>query len=393
MTERKHILFLTSWYPNPQAPALGSFIRSHALAASRFHNVSVVYACSDPAVHEGSFEFSMQEAEQLFEITVNYAKSGNRIPLLASWLKAQRYRKAMTLGINEATARFGKPDLVHLHVAWPAALAALPLVRETKTPLLLTEHWSGYLPEDGNYKGTVLKRFTQQAVAQAAHVTAVSQKMIVAMQQHGLKNTYSILPNVVDTERFHPAENKPTRSGLHLLHVSMLVEREKNISGILRVMATLKDRSDITLTLIGEGPERTAQEEQAAASGVLNKTVFFSGYKAAEGVAEAMRGADALLLFSHFEGMPVTIIEAQSSGLPVIATRTGAIPEMVNDSNGLLLDCGDENALRNAIVSMAEKKQNFDGKAIRAHAVDHYSMDAVARQLNELYLCITQRAR
>lgn len=393
MQRRSHILFISSWYPNRQAPALGNFVQRHARAAALHHNVSVVYAASDPQLKKGEFDFSVNEEEHLLEVRVNYSKSTGGIALFTAWKKAQRYKKAIELGIRQATDHFGRPDLLHLHVAWPAGVAALPAAQKLNIPLLLSEHWSGYLPEDGNYRGVMMKRFTQQVVARAQHVTAVSQRMIAAMQAHGLKNEYSILPNVVDTGLFAPAAAMSAHPGLRLVHVSMLVDREKNISGILRVMSELKDRSDITLDIIGDGAERAQHEAQAQQLGILGKTVFFRGFKTSEEVAPAMRSADALLLFSHFEGMPVTIIEAQACGLPVIATRTGAIEEMVNEAQGLLVPCGDEKKLREAILEMAQKKNRYDAGAIRAQAVQRYSMASVAQQLNDLYTRILHRAR
>ncbi|TND08116.1 MAG: glycosyltransferase [Bacteroidetes bacterium] len=383
--QKKHILFIASWYPSLSAPALGNFIQQHARAAALHHNVSVVFAHSDAELEQGNFVFETKKDENLFEVRVHFTKTKSKIPLISSWKKAERYRGAMRLGIDEAIDEHGAPDLVHLHVIWPAALAALPLVDKLRVPLIISEHWSGYLPEDGNYKGRIMQNFTRRAVARASHVTAVSEKMIEAMRGHGLNNTYSLLPNVVDTALFAPAEKTQPGPGLRLLHVSMLVDREKNISGLLRVMQKLKEHTDIVLDIVGEGPERSGFERMAKQAGVFSQTVFFHGYHDAEGVAEFMQKADALVLFSHFEGMPVTIIEAQSCGLPVIATRTGSIPTMVSEEQGILVSCGDEQALAEAIMQMKKRKNDFSREAIRHFAESRYSMDSVGRQLNDLY--------
>lgn len=386
----KHILFICSWYPNRTAPALGNFIRRHAEAAARHHRVSVAFACSDAELGDDEYVLDLQEEDQLSEARVYFPKTKHSLPLLGSLKRSGRYRKAIRLAVEEVTHEYGKPDLIHLQVIWPAAIAAIQLAEEMNVPLLISEHWSGYLPEDGNYKGRLLKYFTRRAVKRATHITAVSERMIEAMRAHGLENRYSLLPNVVDTALFRPGTTA-SRSGLRLLHVSMLVDREKNISGMLHVMEKLKNETGIRLDIVGDGPERAALEKMAEQSGLLGKTVFFHGFADAAAVAAQMQQADALLLFSHFEGMPVTIIEAQSCGLPVIATRTGAIPQMVGETQGILVSCGDEPALAGAILEMKNKQGQFDREAIRSHAIAHYSMDAVGERLNELYTSILSR--
>lgn len=385
MARRPHILFICSWYPHRGAPALGNFIRRHAQAAALHNDVSVVYAVSSGDVIDGEFGIDMHEEEHLTECIVYFPKQQRNIPLLAAFRRLKNYRKAISYAIQQATAQYGKPDLIHLHVVWPGVLAALPLKKKWNVPLLITEHWSGYLSEDGNYKGALLKSYTQQAFAAAAHVTVVSDRMKKAMETHGLKNNFSMLRNVVDTELFSYKPKMAETVKLSLLHVSMLVEREKNISGMLRVMATLQDETGITLQLVGDGPERKSHEALAAQLGLLDKTVFFTGYADSSAVAAAMHDADALLMFSHFEGMPVTIIEAQACGLPVIATQTGSIPEMVNAQQGIVVPCGDEQALAAAIRTMHRNKAAFSREAIRSHAENYYSFNAIAAQLDKLY--------
>lgn len=385
MARRPHILFICSWYPHRGAPALGNFIRRHAQAAALHHDVSVVYAVSSSDVLDGEFGIDMDEEEHLVECKVYFAKQQRNIPLLSAFRRLKNYRNAIAYGIKNATAHFGKPDLIHLHVVWPGVLAALPLKKKWKVPLLITEHWSGYLPEDGNYTGALLKSYTQQAFKEAAHVTVVSDRMKKAMEAHGLKNQFSMLRNVVDTTLFDFKPEPRNAGSLRLLHVSMLVDREKNITGMLQVLAALQKDSGITLRIVGDGPERKTHEALAEKLGILNKTVFFSGYAGAEDVAQAMQEADALLMFSHFEGMPVTIIEAQACGLPVIATQTGSIPEMVTAGQGIVVPCGDEKALAAAIREMNTHYDRFDRAAIRKHAETHYSLPAIAAQLETLY--------
>lgn len=383
-----HILFLVSWYPHRNAPALGNFIREHARAAAVNNTVSVVYAVSEEGIEEGTNELTENHEGNLHEYIVYFGKTRSMLPVVAQLKKQNAYRTAIERGIAQAEKANGIPSLLHVHVIWPAAIAAMPYLKHRKIPLLITEHWSGYLPEDGNYSGKVMKHFTKQLTDSARHITVVSDRMKKAMLSHGLKNDYSILPNTVDAELFFPTHARREGKQLRLLHVSMLVDREKNISGMLRVMKKLEARPELSLEIVGDGPEKEKHEANASELGLLNKNVFFSGYKNTHGVADTMRNSDLLLMFSHFEGMPVTIIEAQCCGLPVIASAVGAIPEMVPAEAGILVSPGDEAALEKAILGYADRQQSFSAAAIREKAVNRYSKAAVAKELDRLYASI-----
>lgn len=383
--QQKHILFIASWYPGRNAPALGNFIQQHAHAAALKNKVSVIYASADKNRVEGTNEIEQTHSGNLSEFRIYYGKINSTIPLLSKLKKREVYRESIKKGIEIAMQKNGKADLLHLHVIWPAAVALLPLIETLNLPLVITEHWSGYLPEDGAYKGLIQKNISKRITEKAKIITVVSQKMAEAMKKHGLGESFTILPNCVNTEIFKYQKRKEETKGVKLLHVSMLVDREKNISGLLRMMKSIESKSNITLEIIGEGPERNNFEEIATSLGLLNKSIFFRGFGNPETIASAMQNADALIMFSHFEGMPVTIIEAQCCGLPVLATRVGYIPQMVNDHQGILVEAGNEIELKNAVLKFCEIKSSFNHQQISKIANDIYSIEAVGNELNRIY--------
>jgi glycosyltransferase involved in cell wall biosynthesis len=391
MPGTRHILFIASWYPGKNAPALGNFIQQHARAAAIDNIVSVVYASADKTIEEGKIVIEENHSGNLSEYRVYYGKINSSVPLLSKLRKRDAYRNAIKTGIETASLKSGKTDILHVHVIWPAAVAILPMLDKINAPLIISEHWSGYLPEDGNYKGIIQKNISKRIAEKAKHITAVSQRMIDAMKGHGLGKTFSILPNTVDTKSFHFKNKSTDDSKLKLLHVSMLVDREKNISGLLRVMKELEVRPEISLEIIGDGPERKGLEEMAKQSGILNKSVFFRGFQNAGEIASSMQNADALIMFSNFEGMPVTIIEAQCCGLPVIATKVGYIPNMVNESQGILVEPVNESGLKNAVLDFLKKRNSFEREKIGAVATGKYSLHAVGQELNNLYASILQK--
>ena len=386
MTEQhNHILFIASWYPNRNAPALGNFIQRHAQAAALFNKITVVYATPDKNIEEDNFEIVQNHTSNLSEYLIYYGKVKTKIPFLSQLKKRNAYRKAIMHGLTLIQPQNALFNLIHVHVIWPAAIAVLPLLNKLNIPMIISEHWSGYLPEDGNFKGFILRYISKQLAKKAAHLTVVSERMKTEMIRHGFQNSFSTLANSVDVSLFNYVENKKNDGVFHLLHVSMLVDREKNISGLLKVMHELKNNVSIQLTIIGDGPEKKQHEELAKQMEILDHNVTFLGFMNSNEVAHSMQQADALIMFSNFEGMPVTIIEGLCCGLPIIATNVGSISELVNESNGILLNLGDEKALLNAILQMKENQQNYSAKIISENAISKFNFETVGRQINELY--------
>lgn len=386
MSDKKlHILFVASWYPNRNQPVLGNFIQRHAHAVSAYHNVSVVAAFTSDAHncidehHDGN----------LSEFIAHYPKIKDGDHVLTKVRKVKAYRKAMRELIQRSITKHGAPDIIHVHVAWPAALVVLPMAKELGKPIVLTEHWSGYLPEDGNYTGFFLKHYTRALVRKSKAVTVVSEKMKAAMHEHGLDAEFYHLPNAADTGVFshlpHETKGKPFR----FLHVSMLVDREKNISGMLAALAQANKHSEVHLTIVGDGPERKFHEVTVRELGLKDK-VEFVGLKTPVEIAALMNDHDALLMFSNFEGMPVTIIEAQCCGMSVLATNTGAIREMLTNPKDMMVNPGETDQLGKAILLMKKSLQDETDvsalrKGISERAQQRYSYRAVADQLNDIY--------
>lgn len=386
MSEKKlHILFVASWYPNRNQPILGNFIQRHAQAVAATHNVSVVAAfsstdhnCVDEH-HEGN----------LSEFVAHYPKLKDGDLVLNKVRKVKAYRKAMREVIQRSIARHGEPDIIHVHVAWPAALVVLPMAKELGKPIVLTEHWSGYLPEDGNYSGFFLKHYTRALVQKSKAVTVVSERMKSAMHQHGLEAEFHHLPNAADTGVFSHAPRESKQEPFRFLHVSMLVDREKNIKGMLKAFSEAASHTDFRLTIVGDGPERKTHEETARQLNIADK-VAFVGLKSPQDIAALMNSHDALLMFSNFEGMPVTIIEAQCCGMPVLATNTGAIREMLTNPKDIMVNPGETDQLSKAMLLMKKSladETDLSGlrKSISERAQLRYSYRAVADQLNSIY--------
>jgi glycosyltransferase involved in cell wall biosynthesis len=218
---------------------------------------------------------------------------------------------------------------------------------------------------------------------------AVSGALKEAMLRHGLAHPdFHVVPNPVDMDRFRIREEYPRGQGdrKQLLHVSCFDDRSKNISGLLRVIQRLAvKRKDFICHLAGTGPDWDRMKELAYDLGILDEFVTFNGLLDEEALVKAMNEADFLVLSSHYETFASVIIESLACGTPVVATRTGIVPEVVVPLTGITVEPGDEDELEAAVGKMLDDCRNYDRLKIRESVLHGFSMDEVGKQLEAIY--------
>ena len=194
---------------------------------------------------------------------------------------------------------------------------------------------------------------------------------------------FGTVSNVVDEHLFKETP-KPIIDEVKLIHISTGVDSIKNLSGMIRVMNSLKsDYPQVKLDIVSDGDIEYAK--QLANELVVNSTVTFHSTKTTAEVAEMIQSSHALLQFSNYENFPCVIAEAMMCGKPVLSSNVNGIPEHVNEINGMLVNRGDENALRKAIIEFAENPEKFKSDKIRAYAMKHFSYSEVGKQFTEIY--------
>jgi glycosyltransferase involved in cell wall biosynthesis len=315
--------------------------------------------------------------ENCVEYKIAYQKSNSLLrPIIHYWRAKTAYRKLFETIKRERS----RVTAIQLNVIFPMAVL-LPLAKRFfNVPYTIVEHWSGYLPEDGNYKGFLKEHFTQKAVYNAHTIFHVSEPMKIAMQAHGLNGNYQLLYNVVDTEIFKRGvkQKKPL-----LVHVSSLVEREKNSSGLLTIISDLQKRNvDFDTIVIGGNGEEL--ENAKKKSDDLNLTcILFLGHLKQEQIATYLQKAWAFVLPSYFEGMPVVALEALACGVPVFASPVGHLPYLINESNGYLSK--DVNELSNRLAVLFFEKIQYKSEAISDFISKQVSYESVGKKLYETY--------
>ena len=367
------VLHLASWYPSAVHRTLGNFVQRHVQAIATVAPSEVWYAAPVMRGDGPSPGVEVVRRAGVLERTVYFP---GRKPVVRG---ATRALLELAEGVTEA------PDVVHLHVGYPAGAAARELAQRWNVPLVLTEHWTAYQRGPGKRLGFWQRRALKKTGAAAAMICPVSDDLGAAMRTFGIRNEerFRTVPNVVDTRLFHPlpaTDVRPDR--FTLLHVSSLVDRQKNITGILRALQRcLPDLPPLEVVILGDG-DPAPHEELALKLGIAGQ-VTFEGELPLGTVARRMREADGLLLFSHYENFPCVIGEAWASGIPVISSDVGGIREHLGPAQGILVPPGDEAALAEAIAYTVSTRWNRD--LLRTTAEELFSVPVIARAYLDVY--------
>jgi glycosyltransferase involved in cell wall biosynthesis len=360
----------------------GLFIQKQAEAISSSCNVAVLYVhANEHAVNR--YEIDVAEEKGVQVVRVYYREP--KTPLLSGFLKILRFYHAHILGFK--ILHSFKPDLIHVHVLTREGVIALVKKLRNGIPYVITEHWSRYLPASDTFHGGLRKMVTRQVVRSSAAMIAVSETLKTAMLGFGLNNpNFFVVPNPVDTSLFVTGVRPTGKSIKRFINISCFEDRPKNISGFLNAVKNLSEkRSDFECYLIGDGPEFDLWKNRAAELGLLGKNVYFTGLKEQKELVNEIHAAGFMVLSSNYETFGTVVIECLSCGVPVVATSVGIVPEIINETNGIIIPAGDNNALESAINKMLDQFSSYDPQVIRNGVLNKFDSQTIAKQLMEIY--------
>jgi len=368
---RLRVLVVPKWYPWPDRPVFGLFVREHARALARRHEVVVLASLATPSPDFGVFRLTDEVEDGLRTLRVHYRRPWFRPAAMVCQI-------AGLLAALWRLRRQGfRPDVVHAHV-YSAALPALLLGRLSGAAVVVTEHYTGF--QRGLITGA--DRWVARVAFTGADLVApVSEELAGHLRAIAPRARIRVLPNVVDTEVFEAATHSLHEGPARLLSVGALAEK-KGHTYLLDALAQLGVRSEAELDVVGDGELRSALEARAAELG-LDSAVRFHGELPKEEVARLMAEADLFVLPSLHETFGCVLIEAMSSGLPSVATRVGGVPEVLPPEAGSLVPARDPEALAEAIEATLDRE--FDPAELHRRAERSYGYEAFADRWSAVY--------
>jgi len=282
-------------------------------------------------------------------------------------------------------------DLLHVHYAIPHSISAI-LARESikshrRLPVITTLHGTDItlVGADRSYLP-----ITKYALEQSDGVTAISNYLKQATIEHFGFDRIEVIPNFVCPSEYKPKIDCELRESLSpdglpvMVHVSNFRPVKRPVDCI-EILARVLKKTKAHLVMVGDGSERTNCIHRAKCLGVSDYCAFVGKQP---NIVDYLCASDLLLLPSDQESFGLAALEAMAVQVPVIATRVGGLPEVVDDGeNGFLSPVGDidkmaEDAAR--LLMDAKLRKEF-GRRARAAAIERYSTDRVIPQYIEFY--------
>ncbi len=308
------------------------------------------------------------------------------------------YRPAWVAGLRGLRALFrllpyvaalwracGRAQLVHVmaNSGWSWHLFAAPAV------------WIGALrgvPVVVNYRGGDAGSFLARAAVRvrptmrrAAALVLPSGFLLEVFARHGMAGR--IVPNIVNLARFHPDPARAAGGQAPHLVVTRNLEPIYGIDTVLQAFARVHARyPGARLSVAGSGPQEAALRALADRLGIA-AAVCFTGRLDPDGIAALYRDADLMLNASIVDNMPNAVLEALASGVPVVSTRVGGVPYMVEHGRtALLVPAGEDKALADAALRVLDDpvlRDRLVGAGLEE--VARYRWEAVRGELAAAY--------
>ena len=315
-----------------------------------------------------------------------YGVSGFPLPLYPE-LKLALPRPSIGVALEEF-----QPDLIHVVNPAVLGLAGLYYAKMMQVPLVASYHT--HLPQYLHHYGLGMLEGVMWELIKASHNQAqlnlcTSTAMVDQLREHGIERL-DLWQRGVDTETFHPdLASEEMRSHLSqghpesplLLYVGRL-GAEKEIE---RIKPVLEAIPDARLALVGDGPNRSVLEKHFAGT-----PTHFVGYLTGKALGSAFACADAFVFPSRTETLGLVLLEAMAAGCPVVAARSGGIPDIVTDGvNGYLFDPADDRGAIAATQRLLNQQQ--ERETLRQNArieAERWSWAAATRQLQNYYRAV-----
>lgn len=370
-----NILLVSRGIPDADYPLNGifEFDNAKALAAAGHHVTMLVidFRSGKDKRRYGLYHYTTQQVNVcMLSLPLNCYRRARPV------LSALTY-----IAYKNAVRHFGKPDIIHAHFYFMAAIAAI-LPRMTHIPYVVTEH-SSKLNKPLADISALDQRITRAAYRHANRIVCVSNALAERLREN-FSVDCAVIPNIVDTEAITYAPRQNDKQTFRFCSIGNLVPGKRFDLLVDAFAEAFRQDETTMLDIIGDGPGRTNLRQRIASAGMAGR-ITLHGLKTRAEVAEMLRDSDAFVLLSDKETFGVAYVEALLAGCPVIATACGGPQDFITADDGLLIPVNDKNAAIQALKQLRTHANDYDGEAISQRCRTKFSPAAIASQLSALY--------
>ncbi len=282
-----------------------------------------------------------------------------------------------------------KLDVLHVHYAMPFAASAFlakQLVAPKSLAVVTTLHGTDITVVG---QQPAFFRMTKFSIESSDRVTAVSRFLKDAtVDSLGIARPIEVIPNFVDPDVFAPRKRRIpllAPAGARVLMHASNFRPVKNVEMVVRIFAAVHERMDARLVMVGDGPDKPRAEQLARTLGVAKHVLFLGNQEVME---ELLPMADVFLLPSSSESFGLVALEAMSAGVPVVASRVGGLPELVESGvTGYLAPTDDLEAHVAAVLMLLgdDARRRRFGRAGRKIAEERFHVDRIVDRYRKVY--------
>lgn len=366
------VLFISAWYPNSVHPLKGIFVKKHAAAIqSAGHEIQVVAITVSPS--QKTFERKVYKETDEHGIITHHIELNSRF---YKWIHLNLFfqYKAISKYVENTVILEFKPDIIHSNVLYPAGILGYKLAKRYNLPHVITEHWSKV---DKFMSGSLFSYIGKKAYNNAKAVTVVSEFLKKSISKHIVNDSrIKVVPNVINHEVFNykPKVRANTIVFTCVAHWTNPKRPDLIFNALNEISKTSNQK--FILNVVGEG---ILLEQLKPLK--WNFDINYLGNLIPENLAKTLQESDYFLHASTIETFSIVIAEALATGTPVLASNVGAIPELVNNTNGYVTDNTEQAWTQNLHQLL---KVNYDHVAI-AQQAQKYSEENIGQLFSDTY--------
>ena len=380
------VLFLTSWYPSPENQAFGIFVKEHAKAVHTIASAEIIvfaflFVRSGDLFSMNKRDYVDENGIRTFEITIK-SRFRDVFYHLMPFQKRMAYRY-----FKKNISPDFQPDIIHSNVVFPSGIIGDYIAKKIKKPHIITEHWSKIASV---LQKPYLSTLARNSYKHAAFILPVSDflKSRILQLIPGLSSEKLIsIPNIIDGQTFKFDKKDISSSEIRFCAVATWATKripDKTPELFIEALNILakKTEKSIHLTMIGGGDRIS---ELKALADKQDYPIDFTGALSKPEIARILQKTNFLVHASTIETFGVVTAEALMTGTPVICSNVGALPELVNDTNGVLCENTVESWLNGVEKALAT---SFDNQKIAESVRNKFSYKSVGQKIEEVYKSI-----
>lgn len=370
------ILIIPSWYPNKKDPLWGNYFIKQAESLSEFADVSMLYV-NRVGLREYKELSNEKKTDGLNDTLYNfkfYKKTIINYRSLSLDYSYKKYAKEGYKAYKEMIKITGRPDVILVESILPAGLIAKYIKDKDNVPYVIHAHSLGVMENDA------YKEYVTDVMKDASDYMAVNNKIKETVEKLRNKEC-NIVPNFIDCNKFKLKEKRKDKDFV-LINICNFY-KVKALDVLLKAMDIVvnkKGMKNVKLKIVGTG-EYKSFYESICRSLNLNDNVEFLGYIPNNELPNILSKCDTLCVSSTFETFCIPIVEAFSTGIPVITTNCDGPLEIVDETNSIVTPINDIDGYADAIIRMIKNYKKYDSSIIREYAISNYDKKIICKKI------------